>query len=775
MGRISIELNNFRENRYRSMIDLENLSHADFEDLCRDLAEVLTGSRFEAFGPGPDGGVDGRHSKFGHTTILQCKHYLKSSFPKLQRSIQGEVEKIKKLKPSRYILFTSHSLTPNNKQKILGTLDGLPVDSADILGKEDIKAILHKNPETHKAHIKLWLSSTTVLDLILNSGLESFTNATREEILDDLRVYVQNDSFHEATKQLEKYRVIIVSGPPGVGKTTLARMLTYQYLNNGWQFYAINSLEEGFAKIDDGNSTVFFFDDFLGRIELDRQALYQHDSSLALFVKRIRKSKNARFILTTRAHIFQEARSISGRIDERSVQLTKYLLDVGKYTRRVKAHILFNHLYYSDLTEKHFVSLLNADIIKDIVDHNNYSPRIVSQISSSRVDPIKPEEFPDSVLSALNDPERIWQRPFKALEFKSQNLLIALFFCGQTWESIEALKINYSALHKLLCRMHGQPSSPLDFENALKNLESGFISIFRHKVKFVNPSVHDFLNAVLVDFELLKNLPKAAKRADWARGLWRHGKRILDGQEKNLGTFAKAFSSFAKIIDQYPTIRIINTNEALMSQRDDLSLSDRVAFLCDLAFECGEVGFLESALSILNSDQLKILPEEDARTGIELYQKICVSLDESSAFRQKLLDSVEKLVANAIEINLSLEELIGVIEVAKKSFGDETPKSVQDAIDNAVLNVEDQMLDPEWYMSTDQDLVEQLSLLDKLEELTGRDSSRLKKVVNEQRGQFEFFDYDEHEFPVYPRASKTQNDSFDDKALNSLFTTLVHK
>lgn len=757
------------------MIDLENLSHVDFEDLCRDLAEVLTGGRFEAFGSGPDGGVDGRHSKSGHATILQCKHYLKSTFPNLRRSIQGEVEKIKKLKPSRYIIFTSHSLTLNKKQKILETLYGLPVEPADILGKEDIEAILHKNPEIHKAHIKLWLSSTAVLDRVLNSGLESFTNATREEILDDLRVYVRNESFDEAIKQLESNRVIIVSGPPGVGKTTLARMLTYQYLNEGWQFYAINSLKEGFAKIDDGNPTVFFFDDFLGRIELNKKTLHQHDSSLALFVKRIQKSKNARFILTTRAHIFEEARLISDCIDDRNVQLTKYLLDVEKYTRRVKAHILFNHLIFSDLTEKHFLALLNADIIRDIVDHNNYNPRIVSQISSSRVDPIKPEEFPDYVLSALNQPERIWQKPFKALEFKSQNLLYSLFFCDQVGVSIKALQINYNALHKLLCNLYGHPLSPYDFEDALRNLESGFISIAGQKVEFVNPSVHDFLNSRLVDFEFLKDLTEAAERADWARGLWRHGKKALEDDETNLRTFAKAFLSFTKIIDKYPTMRITNTNEVQILQRDDLSLLDRVAFLYDLAFECGDSRFLESALSILNSDQLRIIPEDDAKSGIRLYKKICVSLDENSVIRQKLLDSVGRLVATAIESNLNLEELVGVIEVVRKSFDDEPPKNVQDAIDNAVMDVEHQVLDTEWRMGTEQSLVEQFSLLDKLEGLTGVDASELKEIVSEQLGYYEIIDYDEYEFSGYPEASRTPNGPFDDFELNSFFKTLIQK
>ena len=55
------------------MTRLGNLSPPDFEDLCRDILQAETGQRFSAFGAGPDGGVDGRHSKDSKSTILQCK------------------------------------------------------------------------------------------------------------------------------------------------------------------------------------------------------------------------------------------------------------------------------------------------------------------------------------------------------------------------------------------------------------------------------------------------------------------------------------------------------------------------------------------------------------------------------------------------------------------------------------------------------------------------------------------------------------------------------
>lgn len=73
------------------MSQLENLSAIDFEDLCRDIATIeVTKKRFEAFGPGPDGGIDGRHSTTSGSTILQCKHYIGSKYSNLKSVLKNK-------------------------------------------------------------------------------------------------------------------------------------------------------------------------------------------------------------------------------------------------------------------------------------------------------------------------------------------------------------------------------------------------------------------------------------------------------------------------------------------------------------------------------------------------------------------------------------------------------------------------------------------------------------------------------------------------------------
>jgi len=547
------------------MSRLENLSPIDFEDLCRDIAQVDTGMRFSAFGPGPDKGIDGRHSKGNDATILQSKHYLGSSFSSLLAAARKEVAKVLLIKPKRYLFFTSQSLSPTKKNQLEEVFSSLPVQSGDIWGQEDIEGALRQNPNIEKTHIKLWLSSVGVLERILQSGLEAFTQLTKQDIFEELRVYAPNQSFNEAIDKLESEKVLVVSGPPGVGKTTLAKIVSYHYLKDGWRFNAINSLEDGFTKIMDEEPTIFFFDDFLGRIELDRQSLLQKDTSLAMFVKRVKKSKNVRFILTTRAHIFEEARRVSDHVDDRRFQLSKYLLDVGVYTRKVKSNILFNHLTVSKLSQDHFSSLLEGDWLKKIIDHKNYNPRVISSVSSSCLDDVQPNEYPKYILSALDDPQQIWDKPFKSLEIKHQNFLVTLFFGNQFVQDIKGLEAQYIATHRSVCQFYGQPIKPTDFEDALKSLESGFISISGGNVAFVNPSLRDYLKEYLTNKQLLKILAASSKRWDWGERLWKHLKEVFAENDDQLSEFCIHFKELAESACEVPTYKQVKNKKTILA------------------------------------------------------------------------------------------------------------------------------------------------------------------------------------------------------------------
>ncbi len=152
--------------------DFSSLSPNDFEDLSRDLLGRELCVRFEAFPEGPDDGMDGRHCVGEGSIILQAKHYYRSGFSALKSKMGKERASIDRLQPKRYLLTTSTPLTPNNKRTLAGIIGPALLSEGDMLGPDDLNALLRKYPDIEKSHQKLWAQSTTVLEEVVSGAVK---------------------------------------------------------------------------------------------------------------------------------------------------------------------------------------------------------------------------------------------------------------------------------------------------------------------------------------------------------------------------------------------------------------------------------------------------------------------------------------------------------------------------------------------------------------------------------------------------------------------------
>lgn len=488
--------------------DFRNLLSAfEFECFSRDLINAHEDLDLMSFAEGRDRGIDLRYTNDnGKTVIVQAKRY--KDYNELKSTLKKEVDKVKLLKPQRYMLTTSVDLTDANKAEILGMFAPFIKSKSDIIAKQDLNKWLALHPDIEHRYYKLWLPSSKVLIDILKKRIVNWTSFEKEDIQETVRTYVMNDSFEDALKKLSNNRYVVISGEPGIGKTTLARilimyLLSEKYvdpltLSNFEEFYYTNSdIEDLMDILQEGKKQVFFFDDFLGQIALEEGGK-NFDGRIVRFIKECQRQKDKLFILTTREYILQQGLVRYARFkDGKGLEMSKCVVDIGKYTRFIRAQILYNHLEASEIPQPYVDNLLKNKNYLKIIDHPHFSPRIIETFVSKGVhESCQPNEYYKKIKGYFDHPDSVWLEAFGRLNDIAREALLVFYCMGSIvmyddWRT--AFDYFYKSVHKEYGYLDDQK-----WRAAVKVLQGNFVSIRNCKygmyVEFHNPGVKDVLS-----------------------------------------------------------------------------------------------------------------------------------------------------------------------------------------------------------------------------------------------------------------------------------------
>ena len=490
--------------------DFQILQYNEFECLTRDLLQKKEGVFVESFTPGKDGGIDLRFAKVrGQNTIVQVKRYKDTSL--LKRELLKEVPKVKALNPDRYIISTSAGLSPEAKESIKKMFAPYIQATEDILGKDDLNNLLGQYPEVEKQYYKLWLGSTTVLEDILNKRINNWSAIEMEKIRRDVSTYVMNDSFDDALKILKENRYVVISGIPGIGKTTLARMLVNYLLSEGYEeFVMLEGIGDAAQKLTEGKKQIFFFDDFLGStyFQNDEKGF---DHKLVAFIDKVQHESDKIFILSTREYILAEAKQKFDVLTTQNIELAKCILDLSSYTEGIRAKILYNHLAMAELPLPYVRALLQRKQYMRIIQHDNFNPRIIETFLNSKLYlQVEPKDFVAQFRDFFDNPLAVWEMTFKQLKPITQYALIVRMSMGS---GPVLLSEWYEATKKFVKGTQPELNLNLNevvWNETLKIIEGSFILTTHDKndyvVKYMNPSVFDFLVAWLKTYREIQGL-----------------------------------------------------------------------------------------------------------------------------------------------------------------------------------------------------------------------------------------------------------------------------
>lgn len=735
--------------------DFHQLSPLDFESLVRDLLQTELKIRLESFAPGRDGGIDFRFSRAGQTTIIQAKHFAGSPSGALLRAAKAENAKVVKLLPTRYILATSQSLTPHRKDQLIAAMPQTPVVREDILGREDLNNLLGRHPEVLRQHFKLWLTDASTLERIVHSGVYNRTDAELEIIKRLVPRFVHNNSISQAEAILGRRGALIVAGDPGVGKTTLARALTWLHLEQGWKVFVVDDLKEAMAVCTAGEKRLIVFDDFLGQISLTSDTIRDVDQRLPVFLDRVKNSKDLRFILTTRSYLMSQAQLQSSRLASSEVKAAELVLHVGEYTRHIRARIVFNHIYFSGLTTEEKRSLLADDFYLKMVDHANFSPRLIDLLTSPDYQSHQSVPLREVVIRVLNNPEELWSTPFRShLSDDSRTLMVSLFFFPFWVGNDDALH----AFTRTLSAAGAAPSAepPISrFRRALKPLEGSIVEISSGLIMFSNPGVRDFLSNVIIADRLLVPTVKVVDTCEELDFAW----EFYTQHREVLG------NDIPKEVDWIAALRRC-VRDDVRSRLEVISLAFSVASRFD------EVGsevleFVETILQSLVGNNYEILHDS-------MYCRVLQHFSNLSTHEKLIVPSISKLTRQVAEMlaecgeELTLEEIARISKALTDSGEGNARAATEESLRSYVKELDGKLSDITSPSELDDYEIQLVSMLDEHDIELGYQG---KKVIQGHREHLDE-EYDRSESGYSP-SSKVRSDSdATDAEIRSLFSTL---
>lgn len=478
--------------------NLDYLTWYDFENLSRDIVEVRESMSLEAFSDGPDGGIDFRriYAK-EHSLIVQSKHYktYKSLFSKLKFE---ELPKVKKLNPSRYILVTSVNMKPDQKQAIVDLFNPYIKNPIDIICGKDIEQAIDNHDAILKKNYKLWLTSTSVLQMILQRKIIGRSNQLETEIKNKTKIYVETGNVEKTLKILNENNYVMISGAPGMGKTTLAQIASLYHVKEGYELAYVTNIDEAEDIIDETQKQIIYYDDFLGKNFLKSSPYRNEDKRLVNLLNRVNSSKKTKLIMTTREYILRQAENEYDELGNLNIEVNKIVVELSSYTSFQKAHILYNHLYYSQLSKPYLKNIVDSKNYMLIINHPNYNPRLIEMMTNATIlGKFKAKEFTGKFISILNTPSEIWEKAFEQHISESARFILYSLLTSPDEIKLEDLKDVFDEFVMNYTSIRGSNIGSVDFNNAIKELDDTFVTINLTKagrcISFHNPSITDFL------------------------------------------------------------------------------------------------------------------------------------------------------------------------------------------------------------------------------------------------------------------------------------------
>ena len=280
------------------------------------------------------------------------------------------------------------------------------------------------------ARVELRRAMPSVLGLcdlnpLIDPELAGRSSLDRDAARQLARVFVPTREYRRALGVLTEHRFAVLTGPPEMGKTAIARMIGLAQMTAGWEAHECVGPDDVWRTFDAERAQVFIADDAFGSTEYRPGAAERW----ALDMERILRALDDRhwLIWTSRPAPLRTGldRLHRERGAERFPAPGEVLVDAGQLDPAEKTLIVFRHAKAADLPDATRAAIRASG--PQIVAHRHFTPeRIRRLVAGVKLLSPGPVDLARLVGSELANSTEAMAMSFAALSVEHRDLLVSM-------------------------------------------------------------------------------------------------------------------------------------------------------------------------------------------------------------------------------------------------------------------------------------------------------------------------------------------------------------